>query len=116
MQHVNRPGKAHGIDGAVGVAIESGSLVRCSGLPTWDANKGSSPDARPPLSELVVRAASWRGAMEELTCSFCGRSAAEVAHLIGWSGAATCDDCVWTCLRLIPPSGGGEPVAVEEAA
>jgi ATP-dependent protease Clp ATPase subunit len=54
--------------------------------------------------------------MEELTCSFCGRSAAEVAHLIGWSGAATCDDCVWTCLRLIPPSGGGEPVAVEEAA
>jgi hypothetical protein len=53
---------------------------------------------------------AWERAMEEQTCAFCDRSAAEVARLIVGERAAICDECVSTCVRLTPlPLAGGEP-------
>ena len=44
--------------------------------------------------ELAVVAGASNGALEPGSCSFCGRSAADVNCLLAGAGALICDDCV----------------------
>ena len=44
--------------------------------------------------ELAIVAATNNGAVQPSSCSFCGRSAADVNCLLAGDGALICDDCV----------------------
>jgi len=41
-----------------------------------------------------------------LRCSFCGRTADEVARLVAGARAYICDDCVTQCVAVLEEQGG----------
>lgn len=47
-----------------------------------------------------------RGKPESQTCSFCGKSTAEVANLIVGPGVSICDECVDLCVDVITKKKG----------
>lgn len=54
--------------------------------------------------------------VDELNCSFCGKSNEEVAHLIAGTNALICDGCVDACAKIVADGTSREAAAAATAS